>query len=43
MTEDRPYRKKLSEDKALQELKEKAGTQFDPDIVTAFVEMMGAS
>ncbi|MGE4344362.1 MAG: GAF domain-containing protein [Geoalkalibacter sp.] len=40
MTEDRPYRKKLSEKKALQELKEKAGTQFDPDIVTAFTEMM---
>lgn len=36
MRTDRPYRKALSIDKALQELSEGAGTQFDPDVVAAF-------
>ncbi|MDD3227565.1 MAG: HD domain-containing protein, partial [Tissierellia bacterium] len=33
MTTDRPYRSALSLESALQELKDNAGTQFNPDIV----------
>ena len=36
MTTDRPYRKRLLLDAALEELKTNAGTQFDPEIVNAF-------
>ncbi len=36
MTNDRPYRKAMSRDKALAEIKENAGKQFDPKIVGAF-------
>jgi putative nucleotidyltransferase with HDIG domain len=35
MTSDRPYRKALAEDIALAELRQHAGTQFDPDVVHA--------
>ncbi|MCR4443449.1 MAG: diguanylate cyclase [Peptococcaceae bacterium] len=38
MTSDRIYRKALSREKAITEIKRNAGTQFDPDIVTAFIE-----
>ena len=37
MTNDRPYRRALSVSAALQELEAKAGTQFDPNVVLAFV------
>lgn len=37
MTTDRPYRKGLSVEAALEELKRYAGTQFDPDAVNAFI------
>ncbi|MBN2504189.1 MAG: diguanylate cyclase [Bacilli bacterium] len=37
MTSDRPYRKAMSMDVAVKELKSCAGTQFDPDIVQTFV------
>lgn len=37
MTTDRPYRKGLSIDVALNELKKGAGTQFDPEVVEAFI------
>ena len=33
MTHDRPYRSRLSDEEARQELIDKRGTQFDPDIV----------
>jgi len=33
MTTDRPYRHSLSLEDALQQIKENAGTQFNPDIV----------
>ena len=37
MTSDRPYRRALSSDDALAELRRCAGTQFDPQVVRAFV------
>lgn len=36
MTTDRPYRKALSVNDAMQELKNKAGIQFDPHVIDAF-------
>ena len=36
MTTDRPYRKKLSDAKALNIIQENSGSQFDPDVVEAF-------
>jgi diguanylate cyclase (GGDEF)-like protein len=36
MTNDRPYRKALSKEKALAELRKCAGTQFDPQLVDIF-------
>ena len=38
MTTTRPYRKALSVQQALDELRAAAGTQLDPDLVAAFVE-----
>jgi putative nucleotidyltransferase with HDIG domain len=40
MTTDRPYRKALSIGKAIDELKEFAGTQFDPEIVDIFISIL---
>ncbi len=40
MTSDRPYRKALSIDEALQELLRCAGNQFDPEFVEYFIEML---
>ncbi|NJD91306.1 MAG: HD domain-containing protein [Geobacter sp.] len=40
MTSDRPYRKALSLDIAVKELLDNAGTQFDPEIVPVFVELL---
>lgn len=40
MTSDRPYRKGLAVDFALGEIAKGAGTQFDPLLADAFVEMM---
>lgn len=37
MTSDRPYRKALPKEEALQELKRCAGSQFDPEVVKAFL------
>lgn len=37
MTADRPYRKALSTEQALAELRKFAGVQFDPEVVDAFV------
>ncbi len=37
MTSDRPYREKVSAEEACLELERCAGTQFDPDVVRAFV------
>lgn len=38
MTTDRPYRKALSSETALNELEKYAGKQFDPDVVQTFKE-----
>lgn len=38
MTSDRPYRKALSMEVAVEEIKKKAGIQFDPNIAKLFVE-----
>lgn len=40
MTNGRPYKGAISKEEALQELKECAGSQFDPQLVEIFVEMM---
>lgn len=40
MTNDRPYRPALSRREAIQELKNGAGTQFDPKIVDVFVKIL---
>ncbi len=40
MTSDRPYRKALSQDIAIKELEQHTGTQFDPRVVTAFLELI---
>lgn len=40
MTTPRPYRRALSKEEALGELKKNAGSQFDPEIVRMFVHMM---
>jgi HD-GYP domain-containing protein (c-di-GMP phosphodiesterase class II) len=40
MTTDRPYRRALSTDAALQELRDNSGTQFDPQVVAALVKVV---
>lgn len=40
MTTDRPYRKGLSVEQAIGEIERGRGTQFDPDLGKAFVEMV---
>ncbi|MBA2332026.1 MAG: diguanylate cyclase, partial [Actinobacteria bacterium] len=41
MTSDRVYRERLSDEAALEELERCAGSQFDPEIVTALAEELG--
>ncbi len=40
MTSDRPYRKALSLEAAIKELKDNSGSQFDPDVVKAFIKLI---
>jgi diguanylate cyclase (GGDEF)-like protein len=40
MTSDRPYRSGMPEDEARRQLQAGAGTQFDPDVVTAFLRVL---
>ncbi len=39
MTSDRPYRKALTREKALEQLVINRGTQFDPAVVDAFLHL----
>ena len=38
----RPYRRELSQDAAVAELRARAGSQFDPDVVGALLDVLGA-
>jgi len=40
MTSDRPYRAALSHETAVDELRRNAGTQFDPEVVEAFLRVI---
>jgi response regulator RpfG family c-di-GMP phosphodiesterase len=42
MTTDRPYRKAMSQEDAVAELRRCASTQFDPSVVDAFITELGA-
>jgi HD-GYP domain-containing protein (c-di-GMP phosphodiesterase class II) len=42
MASARPYREALADDKALERLKEGAGTQFDPELVALFIQEVEA-
>ena len=41
MTSDRPYRRAVDRDAAIEELRRCSGQQFDPEVVDAFVELVG--
>ncbi len=43
MTSDRVYRKGMSHEEAFAELRRCVGTQFDPELVEKFIEMVGQS
>ena len=40
MLSERPYRKALSKEQAIKELKKNSGTQFDPEVVKVFLEII---
>lgn len=40
MTSDRPYRKAMPKERAMEEIKKSAGTQFDPQVVDAFLRVL---
>jgi HD-GYP domain-containing protein (c-di-GMP phosphodiesterase class II) len=39
MTHDRPYKRAMSHDDAVKEIRRHAGTQFDPELVTLFCDL----
>lgn len=41
MTNDRSYRSAMTHEKAILELRENTGAQFDPDVVDAFIQILG--
>lgn len=40
ITSGRPYKKALSKDEAIEEIKRNSGTQFDPEVIEAFLKVM---
>ena len=40
MTSDRPYRKALSREEATAELARNSGSQFDPEVVRQFIDLL---
>ena len=40
MTQDRPYRKAMSKEQSVNEIKKNAGKQFDPEIASIFLEQV---
>jgi len=40
MTNDRPYSRAISKKEALKEIKDCAGSQFDPELADIFISMM---
>jgi HD-GYP domain-containing protein (c-di-GMP phosphodiesterase class II) len=42
MTSERPYRPAMSHHDAMEEVRRNSGSQFDPDVVAAFEELMAS-
>jgi HD-GYP domain-containing protein (c-di-GMP phosphodiesterase class II) len=42
MTNDRPYRKAMNHEEAIAEIERCAGTQFDPNLVPLFKQIVAA-
>jgi HD-GYP domain-containing protein (c-di-GMP phosphodiesterase class II) len=40
MTHKRSYKKAVPKDRALEEISDCAGSQFDPDLAASFIELM---
>jgi HD-GYP domain-containing protein (c-di-GMP phosphodiesterase class II) len=40
MTNDRPYRKAMAKERALEEIKNNSGVQFDPSLVEKFIKII---
>lgn len=43
ITWDRPYRKRKTEEEAVEEIKKLSGTQFDPEVVKVFIKILSFS
>lgn len=43
MTADRPYRKAMTKEAAVNEIRNNAGTQFDPEIADIFIDIISTA